>query len=109
MDILGEIFIYIVGGIAEIIGEEVAKSVAYNSKGKRPIKIYIIAIISGLLSLAFILALGFASYILFVNSHPIAGFFVSVITFFFLVFVISVIGKTNQIIRKNRYPKEGSK
>lgn len=100
MDLLGELFIEIVGAIAEIIGEELAQSVNYDLQEKHPFKRYLIAIVSGLLCWAVIGALGFSTYILFANSHPIAGFFVAVATFFFLILFISVIVKINKIKKK---------
>ena len=100
MEILGEIFIEIVSIIAEIIGEELAQAVDNEISCKSSFKRILIAIISGLLCWAIIGALGFATYVLFINSHPIAGFFVAITTFFFLILFISVIIKLNQIKKK---------
>ncbi len=100
MELLGEFFIEIVGAIAEIIGEELAESVNDTLQNKRSLKRYLIAIFAGLLCWAIIGALGFATYILFASSHPVAGFFVAITTFFFLILFISVIAKLNQIKKK---------
>lgn len=101
MEFLGELFIEIIGGIAEIIGEELMESVNDDFSGKRPFIKSLIAIISGLLCWAIIGALGFATYVLFASSHPVAGFFVAVATFFFLTLFIAVIAKLNKI-KKNK-------
>ncbi|MBR2715486.1 MAG: hypothetical protein IKB73_04695 [Ruminococcus sp.] len=97
MEILGEFFIEIIGSIAEIIGEELAESFIYNSNSKHPAMRFAFAIILGILTWALIAALSFATYVLFVNSHPVAGFFVAIATFFFLILFISVIVKINRI------------
>lgn len=100
MDFLFEFFVEIIGAIAEVIGEELAQAVDNEIACKSSFKRILIAIISGLLCWAIIGALGFATYVLFINSHPIAGFFVAITTFFFLVLFISVIIKLNQIKKK---------
>lgn len=100
MDFLFEFFVEIVGAIAEVIGEEIAQAVDNEFTCKSSFKRISIAIISGLLCWAIIGALGFATYILFASSHPVAGFFVAVATFFFLILFISVIAKLNSIKKK---------
>lgn len=54
MEFLGELFIEIIGGIAEIIGEELMESVNDDFSGKRPFIKSLIAIIAGLLCWAII-------------------------------------------------------
>ncbi len=100
MDLLGELFIEIIGAIAEVIGEEFAQAVDNELSCKSSFKRILIAVVLGLLCWAIIGALGFATYVLFVNSHPVAGFFVAMATFFFLILFISVIAKLNQIKKK---------
>lgn len=100
MEIIGELFIEIVGAIAELIGESLAKSIGDDYKTKRPVARCFFAIAIGLLCWAVIGALGFATYVLFVNSHPVAGFLTAVLSLFFIVLFISVIVKLNQIKKK---------
>lgn len=100
MGIIGDIFLEIVGGIAELIGKTLAVKVDDSLSPKHSIKRIAITIIAGLLTLAVIIALGFAALFLFATSHPVAGFFVAVIVFFLLVLFISVIIKLYQIKRK---------
>lgn len=104
MELLGELFIEIVGAISEVIGEELAKSINDDLQNKHPnrhlIKWSLLAIIAGLLCSAVIFGLGFATYILFASSHPFACCIVAIVTFFFLILFVSVITKLNRIKRK---------
>jgi hypothetical protein len=100
MELLGELFIGFVGGIAEIIGQTLAESVDDNLQTNNSFKRIAIAILIGILTWAIIIALGFASYILFALSHPVAGFFVAAAAFFLLLLFVSVIIKLNKIKRK---------
>ncbi|MBQ9673648.1 MAG: hypothetical protein IJV39_03380 [Ruminococcus sp.] len=100
MELIGELFIEIVGCIAEIIGQTLAESINDNLQDKYTFKRITIAVIVGILTWALIIALGFATYVLFAKSHPVAGLFVAGGAIFFLVLFISVIIKLNQIKRK---------
>ncbi len=89
MEVLGEIFIWIVGGIAEIIGGNVAENL--GDKTKNPVKGVIIAVISGLVTWAAIIALGFATFYLFSKDLSIAGFAVGLAAFFLIVLFVAVV------------------
>lgn len=89
MEVLGEIFIWIVGGIAEIIGGTVADNLGY--KTKNPVKGVIIAVIGGLVTWVVIIGLGFATFYLFSKDVAIAGFAVGLAAFFLIILFIAVV------------------
>lgn len=102
MEVLGEIFIWIVGGIAKMIGGTVAENI--SDKAKNSVKGVVIAVIIGLVTWAAITALGFATYYLFAKDLAIAGFAVGLAAFFLIILFIAVVaalikrkGKNNNV------------
>lgn len=89
MEVLGEIFIWIVGGIAEIIGGTVAENI--GDKSKSSVKGVIIAVIIGLVTWAAIIALGFAMFYLFAKDLAFAGFAVGLAAFLLIVLFVAVV------------------
>ena len=97
MELLAEIFMEIVAGIAEIIGSTIAETVGDSLTIRSSIIRVAISVLIGILTWAIIIALGFGSFLLFLAQHPIAGFLVAITAFFFIVLFISVIVKLNKI------------
>lgn len=89
MEVLGEIVIWIAGGVAEIIGGTVAENL--GDKTKNSVKGVIIAVIIGLVTWAVIIVLGFATFYLLSKDLAIAGFTVGLAAFFLIVLFIAVV------------------
>ena len=100
MELLGEIFIWIAGSAAELIGVTVAENVDGKIKAKGSVSGIVIIILSVLLILGIIVGLGFASVYLFSQENTTAGFAAALVSFFFLVLFIAV--TVNVIKIKNR-------
>lgn len=102
MEVLSEIFIWIAGGIAEIIGGTVAENI--GDKAKISVKGVIISVIGGLFTWAVIVSLSFTTYYLFAKNLAIAGFAVGLAAFFLIVLFVAVVvtlikrkGKNNNV------------
>lgn len=100
MEVLSEVFIWIVGGIAEIIGGAVAEDL--GDKTKNSVKGVIIGVMGGILIWAVIAALGFATYYLFAQDLTIAGFAVGLAAFFLVVLFVAVVVTLIKRKGKNR-------